>query len=938
MRSIMPPGTLRAGPERALMRTERKRPDPDALLAAGAKAARAPLKIFLGAAPGVGKTCEMLAQARRLLGEGRHGILAGLIETHGRAETEAQLGNLPVMPRLRIEYRGQTLEEFDLDEALSRRPSLLLVDELAHSNAPGSRHGRRWEDVAELLAAGIPVWTTLNIQHLESLNDAVLRITGVRVTETLPDHVLELADEIELIDLSPADLRIRLTQGRIYRPDVAARALDGFFREGNLQALREIALRRAAEHVDAGLLDYMRSNAIAGPWPAGDRVLALVEPENAETVLREAKRLADALHAPWLVLHVELAGEAPADAARIARIMGLATELGAETEIRAARTAQDGVVGIALELARARNITRIVVGRAQNGSRWRRLPFGWLRRNLAATLLARAPDHAVHVVPTGVPRSRPPEPGARLPAGWMPWLSSSALVALAVGLGEALHGLVEPDALGMLFLAAVVGAAALHGLRIALCTALLSFAAWNFLFIPPLYQLTIDQPRDLMAVVVFAVVAAATGLVANQLNASARAAQGRIESLRRIGAFSRALGVPVTRAQLQDEITRQAASIAARAMVLAARDGDGALDILAADPPADTMDDGSWAAALWSWRHGEPAGRGTATLPSAPWRFLPIRIPGAETDGARADGRNGGDGSTGDGSPGGLHGLLAVQSAVPIDGPALQALQALTDQAALALERVRLVRGAADATARNETQKLRTALLNSLSHDLRTPLTGIRGSAETLRIAWDRLSPDTRDDLLLAIEEDTRRMTRFLANITDMTRLDSGAVVPRLLRVLLWDAVQGAVSRLDDPALVSVAIDGTPVALADPLLLEQVLFNVLDNALKYSQPSAANPVAGRLASKGVEAVARISDNGVGIAEHDLPHVFDSFFRARQGDRVVPGTGLGLAIARGLIEVMGGTISAVSPASDRVGPGQTQDRRGTTVTITLPHVP
>ena len=910
---------LRARPDGRLMRTERKRPDPDALLAAEAKAARAPLKIFLGAAPGVGKTCAMLAQARRLLAEGRPGILAGLIETHGRAETEAQLGALPVLPRLQIEYRGQMLEEFDLDGALARHPSLLLVDELAHSNAPGSRHARRWEDVAELLGAGIPVWTTLNIQHLESLNDTVLRITGIRVTETLPDHVLELADEIELIDLSPADLRARLSQGRIYRPDVAARALGGFFREGNLQALREIALRRAAQHVDAGLLDYMRSNAIAGPWPAGDRVLALVGPENGETVLREAKRLADALHAPWLVLHVEPAGEAPADAARIARIMGLAAELGAETEIRAVRTAQEGIVGIAVEVARARNVTRIVVGRAQGARRWQRLLSGGLRRNLAGTLLARAPDYAVQVVPTGVPRIRPPELGARLPEGWTPWLSSTALVVLAVGLGEALRGLVEPDALGMLFLAAVVGAAALHGLRIALYSALVSFAAWNFFFIPPLYQFTINQPRDIMAIVVFAVVAGATGLVASRLGASARAAQGRIESLRRIGTFSRALGVPVTKAQLQDEIVRQAASIAARAMVLAARDDDGALDILAADPPADTMDDGSWAAALWSWRHGEPSGRGTATLPSAPWRFLPIRIAGSSADGG-ADG---------------LHGLLAVQSAVPIDGPALQALQALTDQAALALERVRLVRGAADATARDETQKLRTALLNSLSHDLRTPLTGIRGSAETLRTAWTRLSPDTRDDLLLAIEEDTRRMTRFLANITDMTRLDSGVVVPRLVRVLLHDVVQAALSRLDDPDLVSVAADGTPAALADPLLLEQVLFNVLDNALKYSQPSCADPVVVRLAAEAGQAVARISDNGVGIAEADLPHVFDSFFRAQHGDRVVPGTGLGLAIARGLIEVMGGTISAASPSPERVGPDRTEGGRGTTVTIALP---
>ena len=291
-----------------------RRPDPDALLSAQAKAARAPLKVFLGAAPGVGKTYEMLSQARRLLAEGKTGVVAGIIETHGRAETEAQLADLPILPRLQIPYRGQVLEEFDLDEALALDPALILIDELAHSNAPGSRHARRWEDVAELLEAGIPVWTTLNIQHLESLNDTVLRITGVRVSETLPDHVLELANEIELIDLSPADLRSRLAQGRIYRPDVATRALGGFFREGNLQALREIALRRAAQHVDAGLLDYMRASGIAGPWPAGERVLALVGPQNGETVLREAKRLADALHAPWLVLHVEQACEAPADA------------------------------------------------------------------------------------------------------------------------------------------------------------------------------------------------------------------------------------------------------------------------------------------------------------------------------------------------------------------------------------------------------------------------------------------------------------------------------------------------------------------------------------------------------------------------------------------------------------------------------------------------
>ena len=868
----------------------------------------------------------MLAQAHRLVAEGRPGIVAGIIETHGRAETAAQLGELPVLPRLRIPYRGQVLEEFDLDAALAMWPALILIDELAHSNAPGSRHARRWEDVAELLAADIPVWTTLNIQHLESLNDTVLRITGVRVAETLPDHVLELADEIELIDLSPTDLRARLAAGRVYRPDVATRALDGFFREGNLQALREIALRRTAQHVDAGLLDYMRASGIPGPWPAGERVLALVGPEAGEPVLRAAKRLADALHAPWLALHVEPAGEPAASAQAVARLMALAAELGAEIETRAVRSANEGIVGIALEVAQGRNVSQIVVGCTR-----RRTPLGRLlagpvwRGNLAGALLARAPDYAVQVVPTGAGTRRRHGRRIALPPGWRPWAVSTALVGLAVGLGELLRDLVQPDALGMLFLAAVVGAAALYGLTVALGTALVSFLAWNFLFIPPLYALTIDQPRDVMAILVFGTVAAATGMVASRLGATARAAQGRIEGLRRIGAFSRALGGPVTDRELQDEIVRQAASIGSRALVLAGRETDGELDIRAAEPPADTMDEASWAAALWSWRHGEPAGRGTATLPAAAWRFLPIRIDAAAA-------------KTPDGRASGLVGLLAVQPAASLDGPALQALQALADQAALALERVRLVREAADATARDETQKLRTALLNSLSHDLRTPLTGIRGAAETLRTAWSRLGSDTRDDLLLAIEEDTMRMTRFLANITDMTRLESGVVVPRLVPVDPAAVVGQAVDRLDDPSLVSVRGPAVPAAvLADPLLLEQVVFNVLDNALKYSampKPGGEPPVDVAIASEGGHSVIRVVDGGTGIAEAELPHVFDSFYRAQHGDRVVPGTGLGLAIARGLVEVMGGTIAASSPVPQGL-PGA---GRGTLVTITLPAAP
>ena len=403
------------------------RPDPDALLLAAAREGHGRLKVFLGAAPGVGKTWEMLASAHRLHDEGRD-VLVGVVETHGRAETERQIGGLPLLARRSIAYRGQVLEEFDADAALERRPGLLLVDELAHTNAPGSRHHKRWEDVAELLEAGIDVWATLNVQHLESLNDDVARITGVRVSETLPDRVLELAQEIEFIDLSPAELRERLRDGKIYRPDVAARALDSFFREGNLAALREIGLRRAAQRVDQDVRDYMRQHAV-GPWPIGDRVLALIGYDNsAEAVVRQAKRLADALRAPWIALHLERR-----DGLEVARpALDMAASLGADVELR---TGGD-LVGVTLELARGRNVTHLVIGRGRP-SRWRRLSG----RTLASRLVSEGPDFSLHVVPVGgQPRVRRV---SRFPVGWLPWVASTGMVGAVVvagGVAAALAG------------------------------------------------------------------------------------------------------------------------------------------------------------------------------------------------------------------------------------------------------------------------------------------------------------------------------------------------------------------------------------------------------------------------------------------------------------------------------------------------------------------
>ncbi|MGI4954646.1 MAG: DUF4118 domain-containing protein, partial [Janthinobacterium lividum] len=655
---------------------EERRPDPDALLAAAANEGRGRLKVFLGSAPGVGKTWEMLNQAKRRIAAGAD-VLAGVIETHGRAGTEAELVGVPLLPARDVPYRGQVLREFDLDAALACRPALLLVDELAHTNAPGSRHAKRWEDVEELLAAGLDVWATLNVQHLESLNENVARITGVRVAETLPDRVLERADEIELIDVPSTELRTRLREGKIYRPDNAARALDGFFKEGNLAALREIALRQAAQHVDDDVRDWMRRAGVAGPWPAADRVLALVGPDKAsEGVVRHAKRLADALHAPWTALHVER-GNSMAEARRV---LELAAQLGADVETRVGADVVRTVVGLAREI----NVTHLVMGRAP-APVWRRLTG----QVLSYQLLRRAPDFVLHVIP--LPGGRPPRrswAGSLANEGWIIWATCGALVPVVTLLGLLLDGIVPGDAMGLAYLAVVVVGASLGGLRPALAVGAASFLAWDFFFIPPLYTITIGNVHDAMSLLLFALVAVLSGSLASQVRAEARSAQARIEGLRRIASFSRKLGEAASESELLAEIARQAAAIlgpakatakaASRpggdtvAIVLAPPlPGSELIEVRAAEPSppppgahAPAMDEGAWAAARWSWTRQEPAGQGTGTLPAASWRFLPLHTTRARL------------------------GVLGIRSGAKLNLPQDQALGALADQAALAWERV----------------------------------------------------------------------------------------------------------------------------------------------------------------------------------------------------------------------------------------------------------
>jgi two-component system sensor histidine kinase KdpD len=864
------------------------RPDPDTLLANMQRAQRGRLKIFLGAAPGVGKTWEMLVAAHAKRQKGVD-VVAGLIETHGRAGTLAEIGELEVLPRLAVPYRGQTLEEFDLDAALKRHPQLLLVDELAHTNAPGLRHAKRWQDVEELLDSGINVWSTVNVQHLESLNDQVARITGVRVTETIPDTVLDMADEIELIDLPPAELRARLQEGHIYRADVAARALQEFFREGNLGALREMALRRAAQRIDKDVTSYMRLRAIPGPWPMAERVLALIGPDaSASNVVRHAARLADAMRAPLVAFHVERGN----DNACVLAALDLAVQLGGTV---ATLDAPD-IAQAVLDYAAAQNVTHIVMGRSPGK---RLLPS----RRLAEALMRRASAFTLHFVPlpaAPTPRSAP-KPHKE---DWEPYLISGALLSGITLGGIMAQKYIPQEAMGLIFTGLIAAMASRSGRNTGLFTAAGAFILWNFFFLPPLYTLSVADPRDVVALLVFLLVGLLTGTLAGRVRQEAATAAARVEALRRISLFGQRFSRAATLSDVLHGAAEEAAAMTQAGIVLL----HNASGLHAeARQPADTeLDEGAEAAAQWCFTHGIETGIGTATLPSVSWRFLPLHANG------------------------GVVGVLGARPASTPPAPLVQTLSTLAGQTAMAVERARFAMQTARAQAQEDSQKLRNALLSSLSHDLRTPLTSIRGAAETLAQSGDALDAPTRADLLASITQDTARMTKFLANIMDMARVEGGGITARRERVRLAELIESAIARVSGAMYtgVNIAPDATHV-LADPALLEQVMVNVLDNAVKYApQGSHINITTARDDTKVRISVA---DEGVGIPPGELDAVFDSFFRASRGDRVAPGTGLGLAIAKAFTEAMGGSIAAQSPRLDLPADGLP----GTIITLELP---
>ncbi|MFG1480767.1 sensor histidine kinase KdpD [Xanthobacter sp. V4C-4] len=865
------------------------RPSPEALLAVAEQETRGRLKIFLGAAPGVGKTYEMLASARARRNEGRD-VVVGLVETHGRRETEALAAGLETLPRRRIAYKGHVLEEMDLDAILARRPALALVDELAHTNAPGSRHAKRYMDVEELLAAGIDVYSTLNIQHVESLNDVVAQITRVRVRETVPDAIIDRADDIEVIDLTPSDLIQRLKDGKVYVPDTARAAVENYFSPGNLTALRELALRRTAQRVDDQLLSHMRAHAIPGPWAAGERVLVcLDEDPRAAGLARYAKRLADRLRAPWTALHVETErsfrlGEAERD--RVAETLRLAERMGGE-----AVTLPGGphIAEDVLAYARSRNVTHVVVGKSDR-SRW----FEMLHGSVVHDLVRRSGNISVHVVAGETPGPAPaPAPRATGAADARPYLASLALVAVATGLGLALQHILAFQNIALVFLTAVLVSAVKLGLRPALLASLAGMLAFNFFFIPPLYTFTIADPENILALFFFLVVAIIASNLTARVRGQALAARARAKTTEDLYLFSRKLAGAGTLDDLLWATAFQIASMLKLRVVVLLPEA-GTLAVKAAYPPEDRLDAADLAAAEWAFEHSHAAGRGADTLPGARRLFLPVH--------------------TGRGVVG-VIGLDSDKEGALLAPEQRRLLDALADQAALAVERVNLVGDLEQARLDAETDRLRSALLTSISHDLKTPLASIMGSAGTLRDFADALSGAARAELLTTIEEEAQRLNRFIANLLDMTRLESGAIAPRAAPHDVGEIV-GTALRRAQPILkhhaVAVDIDrDLPLLRLDPVLFEQVLFNLLDNAAKYAPPGSKVEI--RAGARDGEVVIEVRDEGPGIPEEERARVFDKFHRVHKEDRVRPGTGLGLAICRGFVEAMGGSIVAVGRA-------------------------
>lgn len=870
------------------------RSDPDALLARvkeKARQVRGTFKVFLGAAAGVGKTHAMLKAAQERRPEGMD-VLAGWVDAHGRAETEVLLEGIEILPRRQIEHRGTVLMEFDLDAALLRRPTLILVDELAHTNAPGSRHAKRWQDVQELLNAGISVYTTVNVQDLESLNDVVGKITGVVVRETVPDSVLEQADEVRLIDLPPEELLQRLKEGKVYVPAQAKETVQNFFRLGNLIALRELALRQTAERVDAQMRLYMRDHAIGTTWPVTERLMVCIGPSSSSArLVRAGKRMADGLRAEWIVAHVETPAHArlsEEERARVSDTLRLAERLGAQTVTLTGHRPSEEI----LAHARSRNVSKIIVGKPA-ASPWKRILVGSIVDNLVRD----SGDIDIYVT-SGEESPNVPYVAPRRPrrTDWLAYGRAVAIVALCTAIAWAMFPSFELSNLIMLYLLGVVGVAALSGRGPSVLASVLSVAAFDFFFVPPYFTFAVADAQYLVTFAVMFVVALITSGLTVRIRRQAEAARTRERRTAALYAMSRELASLRGAETILPAAVRHIAEVFRSQVMILLPDAARRLSPQMGLPTQFEMDATELAVGQWVYEHGQIAGLGTATLAGAKALYIPLVASR------------------------GTIGVLGVRPAEPrfLEAPEqLHQLETFANQTALALERAQLAAEAQHAQVRVETERIRSSLLSSVSHDLRTPLASITGAASSLLEGNEVLDDTTRQDLLETVHEEAERLNRLVRNLLDMTRLESGALQVHKEWHPLEEVVGAALGRLakqlqDRPLTIHLPAD-LPLVPIDDVLIEQLLINLVDNAAKYTPPKSPIEI-GAWGGDGAVTV-EVADRGPGLVPGDEHRVFDKFYRGEAaGSR---GVGLGLAICRGIAEAHGGRIWAESRAGGGV---------------------
>lgn len=863
-----------------------KRADPDALLDSMKRNERGRLTVFLGAAAGVGKTYAMLEAARERMAEGAD-VVAGWIETHGRQDTEALVAGLEILPPRLIEYRSRQFAEMDLDALLRRKPQIALVDELAHTNIEGSRHPKRYQDVEELLSAGIDVYTAVNIQHLESANDIVARITGVLMRETVPDAVLKHA-EIQLIDIPTEELLLRLKEGKVYVPEQAAEAVKKFFRPGNINALREMSLRYTAQQIDQQLHTYMKAHAIDGPWPAGETLMVCISSSPfAEQLIRVAHRMAMRLKAEWMVVHVEtpdFASQSMLCREQLFDSLRLAEELGAEI----ITTSGMDIAHELLQIARSRNVTQVVIGKPL---RSRLLDI--LGGSVVDQVIRSGEGFSVHVIPGRSARELDDEgiykekPKPRI-LPYFKMLSTIVLITILLHPVADQLGLVN---IAMIYLLPILFSAVRWERKVALLGAVTSALFFDFFFIPPRLSMAVSDIRYLLSFGIFILVAWVTGTMAARLRMQIENAHQRENMTGALYSLSKELGTAYGIDEVLKTVIKKSAVVSGGEAIILLPDSSGKLERRASKEsfPLDCFTENEMAVASWAMQHLIVTGKGTDTLPGAELVYFPLATEEKAV---------------------GVLGIRPVNEEKSFSIETKRYIEALVNLTAMAINRIQLSEKSHEVQLAADSERVRTALFNSISHDLRTPLTSILGSVSGLLEEEQLYDPESHRVMLENIQQGALRMQHLINNLLDMARLNSGFLQLNKQFCDIQDIIGVAVKRVEylNSKFFDINIEpDLPLMEADFVLIEQVIVNLLDNAVKYSGINPDISITAGLRRNKMEVA--VADRGPGIASENRTSIFNDFYRL-QNTANISGTGLGLAICKSIVEAHAGEIEVL----------------------------